>query len=186
MFNNRQLSLCDATQLKPGDWLSRISYMKVVDVKDDGKLKVRNEHGYEWFISPEVVEAECRAANQFTKTVEITQTQLAEKIKSAGHLIFTVEFEEQPQLLEQKLTTVVDDDLRIVKKRRMIERNRLNRTPRTLVGYLKQSDPHMDRSIVRDLEISEKNNNNHNNEHKVDHRKINYIIIDNVRYQTKK
>lgn len=176
------IKLCDTTQLKPGDWLSRISYMKVVEIRSNGTLKVENENGYSWSIAPDVVEQECRAAGQFKETRKVTRTQLAEKLKSAGHLIFTVEFEKQPTTssVEKHLTDSDIGDLTVVKKRRKLARDILKGPVRTLVGHLKQSEPHMGRSVVCDLEIPTAQN-----ERQVDHRKINYIIIDNVRYQQK-
>jgi hypothetical protein len=145
-------------------------------------LKVQNENGYEWTIAPSVVEQECRAADQFTQTLKVTRTEMAQKLKSAGHLIFTVEFEKQPTptTVENHLDSASPDDLTVVKKRRRLARKVLKGPIRTLVGHLKQSEAHMGRSVVCDLEIPGKNN-----ERQVDHRKINKIIIDNICYQQK-
>jgi hypothetical protein len=38
--NQQHPRMCDASKLKPGDWLSRISYMKVLEIKNNGYILI--------------------------------------------------------------------------------------------------------------------------------------------------
>jgi hypothetical protein len=61
-----------ATEFKPGDILSRISYFRLKEkVSETGQWKVENMSGFEWRIAPPILEEECYAADQFSRQVTL-------------------------------------------------------------------------------------------------------------------
>lgn len=84
---------CSASKLKVGDFLSRVSYMRVV-AKHGDTFEVENETGLKWRISGDILENEARSSNEFTKTERVTRTELARILEqdvrdSAFNALFT-------------------------------------------------------------------------------------------------
>lgn len=64
------------SQLRSGDWLSRTSYMKIIDHTQEG-FKVTNESGLEWSIASNIVENECQPAFEYKGTQQVSRSELA-------------------------------------------------------------------------------------------------------------
>lgn len=175
---------CDASQLKKGDWLSRESYVQILGNKSDGMYRVRNEDGYEWSISPNILEQECYAAEQWTKTKEVTATELAKIFKNVGQRVFLVEFHLQPSVssVEETLAGLSDGELSTKRKRQRVAKELIAGRNRRLVGHLIKHEPKMGRSMVRDLEIEE----GKNNVRLVDHRHIERLVVGGTEYVHRK
>jgi len=101
---------CDADELKVGDILSRVSYMKVV--ADRGtSIRVKNETGYEWDISKDIVSHECHTADHFTEEEAVTRSRLAEILTDeVRDDAFTVQFSKQAT--SKKAQEVMDQALK--------------------------------------------------------------------------
>lgn len=112
-----------ARKLYLGDHVSRTSYMKVVGVvPSQNKVIVQNTDGLKWEIDARVVEKECFSADQYSKTVDVTRTELVNIFKNAGDAVFTVNFITQ------------------------------DKRDRKLIGYLLNTENEFGRSNVIDLE----------------------------------
>ena len=174
---------CDTNKLSDGDWLFRESYIKILGLNDNGQYRVCNERGFEWSISPNILEEECYAADQFTHTETVTATELAKKLKGAGPRVFLVEFHVQPSVssLEGKLAQLGPGDLSNKSKRQRVSKDLLQGRPRRLVGHLVSHDTKMGRSMVRDLELDPPNN-----VRQIDHRHIVRLVLGNVQYLHRK
>lgn len=118
----------DAKRLKVGQWLSRISYIRIQDKESLGVIRVRNTYGNEWSIGSEIVEWECVSPDQFTETQRVSRTVLARKLHDAGQNIFKARFTKK------------------------------DGTVRVLVGHLISREDLMGRAQVVDLQVDNKNN----------------------------
>lgn len=110
--------------VKPGEVLSTTKYVTVVKREAD-YLKVRDTDGTEFTIhGPEFIEKSVQSGMQYTTEEEVTKTELAEKLLSAGDTVFTVDF------------------------------IKADGKPRVLTGRLLDTENHMGRSNVIDLMIN--------------------------------
>lgn len=181
------MSFVKAGELKVGDRLSETQYYEVIRLEDN-EVHVRNERGYEFGVSREIVEEGMVSAGQYTHEEKVTRTRLCEILEQAGDCIFTVNFQKkvkERELLEELFQAVQgehglgDDELQGVLRK--ATHKAMQGEERTLVGYLLSAEPKMGRSQVIDLEISEA-------KHRirlVDHRTLNWLILKNVKYSCK-
>lgn len=116
-----------ANNLFNGEYLSRTSYMRVIDLASTwGNAKgvgVENEDGLKWEIDKNVVEKECYSASQYDRTLSVTRTEIVNLFRNAGDAVFTVSFTKQ------------------------------NGELRELIGYLINTENEFGRSNVIDLEV---------------------------------
>lgn len=121
---------CDARFLRPGDKLSRESFMTIIEADNgSGMCTVRNTEGRIWQLSKDLIEQECYSANQARTETRLTKTQLAQSFhNTTGDAVFTTEF------------------------------TKANGDQRVLTGVVHHRDPVMGRAFVRDLEIEEGHN----------------------------
>jgi len=167
----------EIAQLKPGDKLSRISYMEVKSVSYDG-IVVANEAGLEWSISNNILQQECHTANQVLETRNVSRTEAIEIFRTIGQAIFTVNFNKQPKL-EDVLDKVLNKGT--LKKNETIKKEvteGMRGEERTLVGYILKYDVSWGRAMVVDLEQKDKKDRIR----QVDQRTINWLICRNVKY----
>lgn len=95
-----QESRAVAEMLKPGDRLSRISQLVVVDTMLGGspegpvlKYHMRNEHGFEYWIDGKIIESEMYSADHTQGDVQkVSQTSIALRLMSSRDAIFKVCF----------------------------------------------------------------------------------------------
>jgi hypothetical protein len=80
--------------LETGQWVSRVSYMKVVNlpIPRTSNIRVENKMGKSWTIAPEILNWECYGADYFTETFEVTRTDLAHILHNAHEHVFKVRF----------------------------------------------------------------------------------------------
>jgi len=66
----------EASKVRPGDWLSIVSYMRVVERLPNDQFLVATDNGFEWVLPKDVLESLCTSANQFSRIVEVSRTEL--------------------------------------------------------------------------------------------------------------
>lgn len=172
---------CDPEQLIVGQFLSRVSYVKVKDISD-ASIIVENESGFSWKIAKPIVEKEMVSAHQIDEEQSMTRTEVVKRLQSAGDTIFSVCFckkiTEKP--IAERLATIDPGDIDTPKKRRALAKEFLSGETRILVGYLYKSEPEMGRSVVIDLEIEDKNLDT--KKRLVDHRTIEWLVLNKTKY----
>ena len=156
-------NITNFSELKVGDILSETQYYKVVEIveksnglKTEKLVKVVNDRGFSFYIGEAVVEEGIYTANQYSKEVQITRTELIQKFAHVGDTVFTVSF------------------------------NKASGDERILIGYLVQVETGFGRSTVIDLQASKGSNPNHDGRlRQVDHRTLNWLIHKNVKHTVK-
>jgi len=172
---------CDLSKLQVGERLSRIQYYEVLEIDLEGNVvKLQNEHGFKFTVTPNIIEAEMYTATQFATEEKVTRTQLVEKMEAAGETVFTVTFLKQvtDKGMAAKLKDIDTMALGTDKARRAFARELLTGEERTLIGYLLNAEPKLGRSMVIDLQVPA----GKHNIRMIDHRTIQSLILKNVRY----
>jgi len=185
---NHQEHLCDPSVLKPGDVLSRTSYMKVKQVVGD-TVTVVNETGLEWTIASMIVRRECRAPDHHTRTEEVTRSELARKLQTeVRDQAFVVKFTKQPtaKRAAERLEAYERDILALPEAQRKKKRAELSKDvivgeKRVLRGHLTATEDFMGRSTVIDLDEDQKKGA----QRQVDHRTIDELSFGDVLYVVK-
>lgn len=142
------------SKFKVGDYISRISYMKVVE--DDGnQLIVQNDKGYKFGVPYVILENELvSSAGQFNSTKKVGITEfLTIFVEQTGNKVFTACFEKQ------------DGSERVLIGRRL-----------GFNGYAGTSEV-VDLEIP--LDVSKKYDNRVRN---IIHRSMKWFILDNTKY----
>lgn len=138
------------TNIKKGEVLSSTMYLTVLD-KDKDSIKVRDLNGQQFTVKGDkLIEQSMRSAAQFDQEVKVNKTEAAEKLINAGDTAFTVVF------------------------------NKADGTERTLVGTLIDTENHMGRSNVTDLQVT-----TGNPLRQVDHRTIKSLVLRGTKYVVK-
>ncbi len=175
---------CDTSKLKAGDLMSRISYMRIV--RDMGtSFEVKNEEGYTWTISKDIVAKECYSADHYEKEVKVTRTELANFLTDkARDAAFTVQFAKKPtkKRAAELLKQMFEEDHKATKKFYTgVATAALSGEKRVLRGRLLGEEQRMGRTQVVDLDIE-----SGHNARQVDHRTIDYIICRNKKMVAKR
>lgn len=174
---------CDFAELQVGDRLSETQYYEITK-KDDERIWVKNERGYKFNISKDIVEEGMFAANQYDEEQKVTRTELAEMLMSAGDTIFTVCFQKQlnaKNVFANFYEEYKDSSSKSKAALQKLMNGAMVGQERVLTGYLVRAEPVMGRSQVIDLELDP-------SKHRlrlVDHRNIQWLIYKNVRYFAK-
>ena len=165
----------DASQLKAGDFLSRISYMRVKSLQGDN-VEVENEHGFSWSISKSILEAECTTAHQYSKTEKVTRTELARILEQdVRDAVFSCCFNKLPSADDQEKALAAADLSTSAKRKRVAKE--LGVGPERIM-YAHIVDTHeLGRVPVYDLEAK--------GERLVDLRTLKWIVFNNVKYEVK-
>jgi hypothetical protein len=171
----------DVSQIEIGDRFSETQYYQCIN-RDRDRIQVRNERGYEFWISSDIVREGLFSADQFTDEQKMTRTELVEILEGAKDTIFTVNFHKQIKTADVSKRIKQKAGQKILSsKSAALAKDLLAGEERTLIGYLVDVEPKMGRSQVIDLEAT--------GDHRlrlVDHRTLNWIIIRNVKYVLKK
>lgn len=181
------------TDIKQGEYMCEVQYYKVTD-KDDQKIEVRNERGFEFGINDKIVEEGLFSASQFSTTKKVSRTELVNHLENAKDTVFTVNFNKQPN--EESVKAILEKtslaDFGDGAKRKKLAKELMKGEERTLVGYLKDGEPKLGRSQVVDLEElfenferKKKGESEKHTERLVDHRTINWLILKNTKYVSK-
>ena len=141
------------SKIKKGEMVSTTMYMEIVNVDPKKEaITVKDNLGRTFdIVGKPLIEQGMCSNTQFSKTEIITKTALAERLVNAGDKIFKVTYTKQ------------------------------DGTERELTGRLLNTENHMGRSNVTDLEITSENNLR-----QVDHRTISCLILNNVCSKLKK
>jgi hypothetical protein len=99
---------------------------------------------------PQFIEGSMNSSEQFTTTKKVSRTEVVEAFVNAGDSVFTVNF------------------------------IKADGQERVLVGRLLNTENHMGRSNVEDLQTTDKNKMR-----QVDHRTINWTIVRGIKWMTK-
>ncbi len=178
---NSKRKRTEFSTLKIGDRLSETQYYQVLQI-DDKKVKVRNERGFEFAVSSDIIEEGMYNASQYSETKKVSRTAIVNILESAGDTIFTVSFHKKPD--EASVMDVLKNctiaDFNDAHKLRKISSDISNGEARTLVGYLVSTEPKMGRSMVVDLTKPSGQNSR-----LVDHRTLNWMIFKGVKYEVK-
>ena len=138
-------------QIKPGEVLNSTMYLTVQSKASDS-IQVKDNFGREFTVKgPKLIEEAMNSAAQYSKEEKVSKTEAAQLLTSAGDAAFTVVFDKQ------------------------------DGTERTLVGKLVDTENHMGRSNVDDLQIT-----SGSPRRQVDHRTLRSLILKGVKYTVKK
>ena len=151
----------DVTKLVVGDYVSRISFMKI----EEGNVRVggytvSNEDVFQWNIGANIVGNECYSTD-YDKEVKTPKTGIAEILMNSGDAIIQVCFE------------------------------KADGTERTLTGYVIGAEVVLGRTIAIDIEKPKEIRKGKDNkefdtrQRLVDHRTLKSLIYKNVKYFVK-
>lgn len=170
---------CDVSKLKSGQFMSRVSYIKVTS-NVAGVVQVKNEQGVEWGIGKDIVEAECYSAHEYTTTIPLTRTELVDRFNSIGNAVYTANFNKQPKVEDAFDAIANDGELKPNKVIRKLLAEKMKGEERTLIGYTISRDISLGRSMVVELD-----NPPEDRIRQVDHRSLNWFICMGTRYEVK-
>lgn len=173
---------CKVSEIEVGDYLSRRQYLKVVG-KTDGRVSFKTSTGFEFNATNDIVEDAMLTCHQFTKTKQVSQTELAQKLMESNGDIFTVCFDKQAteESVHKKLSKVAITDLADEQKLKNLAKALRVGEERILKGYLVTTEPILGRSKVVDVEKEGKGYAMR----LVDHRTLKWLILDNTKYVLK-
>lgn len=184
---------CRHSDIVTGEYLSETQYYRVMDKQSQG-VDVMNARGYQFHIASPILEEGCLAAGQFTKEMKISKTECIKKMLDAKGDIFTVNFNKQPSadshgiVLGKATISDLTDPAKLKKLSKELEKGE----ERTLIGHLVDVEPLLGRSKVIDLEEHFKNIERKQKKEaevpvlkQVDHRHINWLILNGVKYVVK-
>lgn len=166
-------------QIKVGDKLSRLSYLKILTVFSSA-VEVQNEEGVKWTIDKAIIEKECYSADQFTETKIVNRSELIEIFNKTGDNIYTVNFNKQAKLADAFDAVCNKGKLKSNATLKKELSEAMNGEERTLIGYTISREVAWGRSMVINLETEDKNRIR-----QVDHRTLNWLICQNVKYIVK-
>jgi len=175
---------CDPSALKKGEWFSTTVYYKFTGSRHcDRKIEVKSSLGGTLLVSHNIIAQEMYSSTQVQKTKKVTRSEMArvlqDEVKSD---VFTVTFEKKltPKKVLDELESKGYKSGEPARKRRKIVNEALKGEERVLVGYLKDTQPFMGRSMAYDLNVE-----GPHNERQIDHRTLKELIVRNVRYVLK-
>lgn len=177
--------------LEIGEVLSETQYYKVVKTSGD-KVQLVNDHGANVVVDNLYVEQCLHSAQQFDKTEKVTKTKLAEILKDSARQAITVCFNKQvkPEDVQKELSSIysqfnlgmtqADYDKKVKaalnlkgEERVMVGRHYGGVDVNGRISFI---DMNIDRDPSKDYDTRAR---------LVDPRTVNYIIVDNVKYQLK-
>jgi len=170
---------CHADQLKVGDWTSGSIYYRVINT-NPVNIECKDLHGSSLIVGSKVMESEMISASQYDREEKVTRTEMAEILVKTGRHVFTVTFHKQVtsedmiQILEDEKYT---SEQPATKKRKTCEKAIKAGASRTITGFLCNTEHLMGRSMVIDL-----NEPSAHKERQVDHRTLESLIFQRVRY----
>jgi hypothetical protein len=181
------------TKVKVGDYYSRLSYGKVLNV-GTSELTIENEKGESWDIGKKIFENEFKTHNQFEETVKLTKTELANIFLSNARVILTVNFNKQvkekdvvDQLVElypNKGKIISEADYK--KKVKELVGSVVVGEERTMVGRHNGSVDEFGRVHFVDMEATKDSSKEYDTRMRlVDPRTINWLVVDGKKYELK-
>jgi hypothetical protein len=153
-----------------------------VTEKKESEAVLRNERGFEYRAQAAIIEEGMDTANQFLKTQKISRTALVGILESTAGCVFTVNFNKQatPAGNFDQLTEAMKNNFEVLKNKESREKlamDMIRGEDRTIRGVLDRTEQKLGRTRVFDQDVSDGNN-----QRLVDHRTINWMIYQNVKY----
>jgi hypothetical protein len=184
---------CRYENVDKDQYLSEIQYYKVIK-KADQNVDVQNERGFEFSIAKPILEEGCWSANQYEKEKKVSLTECVKKMLDAKADVFTVNFnkkanaESHSKVLQNAKITDLTDPKGLKKISKELEKGE----ERTMICHLVEAEPLLGRSKVIDLEEHFRNIERKKKKEQtkftlkqVDHRHINWMVLNNVKYIVK-
>ena len=176
-------------KLKVGDYLSETQYYKILKINSK-TVALINEKGIKYNFEKELIVEAMHSASLYEIEKKVNRTEINEILQQAGNNIFTVNFHKQVKekdIKEKLVDTIKDEDGNLLnsedieKKLKKISKELTKGEERTLIGYLVELNSQMGRSLVIDMEIAPEQNRIR----QIDHRTINWLILNNTKYIVK-
>jgi len=173
--------LWDPAKLATGQFFSQTQYYNVTGVAGD-RVTVQNQYGNMMHVSKDILE-KMSSATHFMKETPMTMTALADLLSSVSDTIFTVQFRKQvdPKDVEQVVKDTKLNDLKDKAKIAAIVKQVTEGEPCTMICHLVNAENNLGRSTVIDLSAP-----GDNKFRQIDHRTIESITFNNVKYVLKK
>ncbi|MCB9806250.1 hypothetical protein H6775_03810 [Candidatus Nomurabacteria bacterium] len=177
----------DISQVKVGDRLSEVQYYEVVSV-EKGRMNLKTHKGMNITVTNAIVEECMNSSEQYSEEVKVSRTEMAEKLRHAGDMVFKVCFNKKPKesVLCQEIYDAVKRKGSAYPKAEDVQaniarlvKNGLNGEERVLVGYLLRTETtETGYSLVADLV--------NGGVRQVDHRSLNWLVLNDKKYVLKK
>jgi len=176
------------SELDTGQFLSETQYYKVIS-RNGLELEVENERGFQFSINKDIVEEGIYSGHQYNQELQVTRTELIEKLSKVGDTVFTVCFNKQPTVdaINEAIESAHEGKIIPIKELKKLVKNAYKGEERILTGYLLKTETGFGRSTVIDLEADRGNKPDWDSRiRQVDHRTLNWLIFKNVKYFLKK
>lgn len=178
-------------KLVAGERLARLSYLTVVNPNvhvgnGEYQVEVINESGKQWRIDKYVLDNECISASQFSTTKKVSRTDIVKLITNAGHRLFTAYFYTKPdkkKALQKLKNAYPNKGIKGVGIMKRVDYDKLmseildevwHGNERTMVARYHSITP-LGRINVVDVDKG--------GLRKIDPRTIEWLILDNVKYE---
>jgi hypothetical protein len=173
-----------------GQFISRISYCKVVDVYMGGDtIEVENEYGKRWFVGKEILQSEVVYAHDVHDTeVKVTRTEMMAIFESVGDAVFTVKYKKKvkPQEIKDAVTSINKGKILSNDEISKVINKVFEGEDRTLVGYRLGTAPD-GRVRVIDLQVKLDTTKEYDNRIRlVDPRTMYELTTKNIKFVLKK
>ena len=173
--------LWDPKKFEVNQYFSQTAYLKVIDIQSD-RITVENSYGNQLYVSKDIL-ANMFSASHFSKEVAMNMTGLAELLQSVQDHVFTVSF--RKQATEDKaielLKNADKNALKDQKQLSQLSKDIVSGSNCTLTCHMIEVENNLGRSLVIDLDAKSPSKFR-----QVDHRTIEHIIFQNVKYVLKK
>lgn len=173
--------LWDTKKFEEKQFFSQTAYLRVSEIAGN-RITVENSFGNTLYVSKDILEG-MYSGDHFKKEVAMNMTSLAELLQSVQDHVFTVTFRKQPteenaaDLLQAADASSFKDKTKLGKLAKEIIAGK----ECTMTCHLLQVENNLGRSLVIDL--SAKGDNKFR---QIDHRSIESIVFQNVKYVLKK
>lgn len=136
------------------------------------------------YVSRDILEG-MESAEHFKKVVGMTKTGLAEVLHKVQDHVFTVQFRRQPtaENVEQVLINSTRADSFLISA---LSKTVLEGSLCKMVCYMLNTENGLGRSVVVDLNATLRFGSEQKAIRQIDHRSIEYIVCENVKYELKK
>lgn len=181
------MNKCQKSKIKEGSFLSEIQYYRVGKINLMG-LQVTNERGFSFEVSTLIVEEGMYSADQFDSTLEVTRTELIEVFGQVRNTVFTVCFNKQSTAsnINEAIESTNKGKILPIKDMKKLIKDAFKGEERVLIGYLVKTETGFGRSTVIDLEQNRGEKPDWDARlRQVDHRTLNWLIFQNVKYIVK-
>lgn len=169
-----------AKNAEPGEWFSCVDYMKIINVGAN-HIGVDMPQGPGYEVTRAYIQ-QMNSSIHFNTELEVTRSEIAQKLQAAGDKAFTVVFHKKvtPEIVATKLEGYTNTEFEDDKKVKKLAADILTGELCTITGRLSKEGSKLGRSVVIDLNAPQ-----NNNIRQVDHRTIECLVINKTKYVTK-